>query len=116
MRFTSRSSRNPLTRSVVVAVFLLAILALSALGLVRRGPTLQAGKATIDLTDDTPHYTGSIVIPHAGTRFCRHLLFDHATGEIREVDPGECLDLAPAVNSTEGRIGVIRRSFSKSSE
>jgi hypothetical protein len=118
VRFTSRSSRNPIAAPVLFAVFVLAALALSAVGLVRRASPVPVpdGKAAIDLPDDAPHYTGSIVVPDTGTRFCRHLLFDHVTGEIREVDRGECLALAPNTNTTEGRIGTIRRYFSGNAE
>jgi hypothetical protein len=112
VRFTSRSNRHPIA-AALFAVAVLATLALSAVELVRRAPDVRAGKAAIDLADDEPHYTGSIVVPAAGTGFCRHLLFDNVTGEIREVDRGACLELAPSTNTTEGRIGTIRRYFSK---
>jgi hypothetical protein len=112
VRFTSRSSRHRIAGPVLFAVLALAALALSAVELVRRVPSVRDGKAAIDLPDDAPHYTGSIVVPDTGTRYCRHLLFDHVTGEIREVDRGDCLELAPSTNTTEGRIGTIRRYFS----
>jgi hypothetical protein len=75
---------------VVFALFLLAVGALSTAELVRRATT----------------------VPEAGTKICRHLLFDNVTGQIREVDPRDCPDAIPGANSTEGRIGAIRRSFS----
>lgn len=116
MRFTSRSSRDALRGPVVFAVVLLTVAALSVVGLMRRVSTVPAAKPPIDVSegaDNSPHYTGSIVIPTPGTSICRHLLFDNVTGQIREVDARECVDLAPNVNSTEGRIGAIRRSFSR---
>lgn len=115
VRFTSRSSRDGFTGPVVFAV-LLIVLALSAIGLVRRGPLVQASKATIEMhgqDEDTPRHTGSIVIPTTAAGVCRHLLFDNRSGDIREVDTGKCIDIAPNTNSTEGRVGAIRRSFSK---
>jgi hypothetical protein len=116
VRFTSRSSRDGFTGPAVFAVLLLAVAALSAVGLMRRVSTVPAAKPPADIgeaADDAPHYTGSIVIPAPGTTTCRHLLFDNVTGQIREVDSRECVELAPNVNSTEGRIGAIRRSFSR---
>jgi hypothetical protein len=104
-----------MTGLVLFALFVLAILALSAVAF-RRAPAVGDREVGIDSPDDAPHYTGSIVVPDTGTRFCRHLLFDHVTGEIREVDRGECLELAPSTNTTEGRIGTIRRYFSKGAE
>jgi hypothetical protein len=113
VRFTSRSNRDTLTGPVVFVALLLTVAALSVVGMIRRvspdpGPAVEASAA-----DGAPHYTGSIVIPSPGTRVCRHLLFDNVTGQIREVDARECADVAPDVNSTEGRIGAIRRSFAK---
>ena len=116
MRFTSRSRRDAFTGPAVFAVLLLTVAALSAVGLMRRVSTVPAAKPPADIgeaADDAPHYTGSIVIPAPGTTVCRHLLFDNVTGQIREVDARECADLAPNANSTEGRIGAIRRSFSR---
>jgi hypothetical protein len=100
----------------VFAVLLLTVAALSAVGLMRRVSTVPAATPPAGIgeaADDAPHYSGSIVIPAPGTTTCRHLLFDNVTGQIREVDSRECVDLAPNVNSTEGRIGAIRRSFSR---
>jgi hypothetical protein len=116
VRFTSRSSRDAFTGPAVFAALLLTVVALSAVGLMRRVAIAPAAKPPAGIgeaADDAPHYTGSIVIPAPGTTTCRHLLFDNVTGQIREVDSRECVALAPNVNSTEGRIGAIRRSFSR---
>jgi len=115
VRFTSRSSREGVTAPVLFALFLFGIGALSTAELVRRATTVPAAKPAVaagTADDDAPHYTGSIIIPEAGTKICRHLLFDNVTGQIREVDPRDCPDAIPGANSTEGRIGAIRRSFS----
>jgi hypothetical protein len=114
VRITSRSSRDTLTAPVVF-LLLLTVAALSAVGMMRRVSTVPGAKPAVEasVADDAPHYTGSIVIPSPGTSVCRHLLFDNVTGQIREVDARECADVAPDINSTEGRIGAIRRSFSR---
>jgi hypothetical protein len=112
VRFTSRSSQKVLAGRVLFAVCLFTIAAVSVTQLVRRGSIVPAGKPNVAMTglaDDAPHYTGSIIIPAPGSKLCRHLLFDNVTGQIRETDAGECATLD--VNSTEGRIGAIRRSF-----
>jgi hypothetical protein len=115
VRVTSRASRSALTGPVLLGVLLFAIGALSLTALVR-GSRVPLAEPAVDATepaDSAPRYTGSIVVPTTGTNSCRHLLFDNATGQIREVEAAPCGDLAPDINSTEGRIGAIRRSFAK---
>jgi hypothetical protein len=113
VRFTSRSSRDTFTGPAVFVVLLLTVAALSTVGMMGHITTVPKPAAEASERDDAPHYTGSIVIPSPGTSVCRHLLFDNVTGQIREIDARECADLAPDINSTESRIGAIRRSFSK---
>ena len=115
MRFTSRSGTHVLNGRVYFALFLLAIALLTVAETVRHAAVAPAGKPAVAAGDpaDEPHYTGSIVIPTPGSTVCRHLLFDNVTGQIREVDAGECRAAGSDINSTEGRIGAIRRSFAK---
>ena len=103
--------RRP-TGRVLFAVCLFTIAAVSFTQLVRRASIVPAGTPKTEMSsvaDDAQHYTGSIIIPAPGSKLCRHLLFDNMTGQIREADAGECV--TPDLNSTEGRIGAIRRSF-----
>jgi hypothetical protein len=115
VRFTSRSSRDGYAGSMLFAVVVLVVGALSVSTLLRRPlPPPARPVATVAGEDaEAPHYTGSIVIPEPGTPRCRHLLFDNVTGQIREADRRDCIEFAPSDNSTEGRLGAIRRSFAK---
>jgi hypothetical protein len=116
VRITSRSGTHVLNGRVYFyfALFLLAVALLTVAETVRHAAVAPAGKpAAAGDPADEPHYTGSIVIPTPGGTVCRHLLFDNVTGQIREVDAGECRAAGSDINSTEGRIGAIRRSFAK---
>jgi hypothetical protein len=56
-------------------------------------------------------HIGTIAISE-GSRRCRYLSFDNATGGFRENGSSTCRDEPPVGNSTRGRMDAIRGAFS----
>ena len=113
MRFTKRSNR---TGPVLFTALAFVVAVLTAAYFVRDPATrtaVTANEGGATRTGEALRYTGSIVIPDPDTKLCRHLLFDNKTAQIREVGASDCAEAGPDANSTEGRIGAIRRSFAR---
>jgi hypothetical protein len=97
----------------IYATFLIAAIAWLALYQFPQSSVVELAKAPTKEADREGHFTGTIVMPGGGDGGCRQMTFDNGTGGLQEQAPQGCRSRPSNANSTEGRMNIIRESFSK---
>jgi hypothetical protein len=111
MRFSRQRNKAAIAALTVCFVSLAAAIVIIIGERLSLAAIEDTRQAETDAAQQELRHVGTIAISE-GSRRCRYLSFDNATGGFRENGSSTCRDEMPVGNSTRGRMEAIRGAFS----